>query len=466
MKKLFVSLITAVLFASFSTFVIANSGPVYWNGYPSTEMFSIDENSPIQVTGENLIFDFLDQDNFSNTVTGKVTASYEMANPTAEVQSVQMAFPFVGRPDHFKPNDIVIKADQQVLAYDLYFGNEVNSYVNSSKEDQLASFDFEKIVSSITYQPYKAKNFSENEIGKLYSIDVKPTTDERVNILIDFQFNSEKTKIFTKGFNSYGYNGQTTEISAFCFEPMTLEIFVLGEDIDFNISGSLAGKIEEKTDLFAYEISTNEVGVKPYILNLINNSPYEEMGEVAAEQQLYNLYAKAFDHSFAQYMGYSSEYDLLEKVNNERIFTVVYTVEFPPDSKKEVSVSYEATGTMDKRNTVTPLYTFDYILNPARNWDDFKNLKIMIITPEQAPHIVESNIKLEKQANNVYIVNLAELPNNDFSFTLYANEEITVVDNIKGSLSEKFGVFVAFLIGISILVITGALLLIRRWRTF
>jgi len=78
----------------------------------------------------------------------------------------------------------------------------------------------------------------------------------------------------------------------------------------------------------------------------------------------------------------------------KRIFSIIYTVGFPANSEKEMSVSYNTSGTMDARETVKPLYSFDYILNPAKSWSDFKNLKVKIITPEEVPYVAESSIEL------------------------------------------------------------------------
>lgn len=143
---------------------------------------------------------------------------------------------------------------------------------------------------------------------------------------------------------------------------------------------------------------------------------------------------------------------------------MVYTVEFPPNSKKEVSVNYRTSGTMDKTKTVKPLYTFDYIFNPAKNWSDFKNLNIKIIAPEQAPHIISSNIQLIKEDNSVYVASFNDLPGNDLSFTLYANEEITVKDKVEGNLQNRLLYFTPFVIGIFVLLIGGVIISVAKRR--
>jgi hypothetical protein len=444
MKKCIVSILFAVVMLSSFTTVFANSGPVFWQGYPSSDVMSIKDNSPICVENENLVFDFSNSNNSSYTIDGKVTATYEMVNPTNKFQSVQMAFPFVGRLDSLSPDDIVITDDDRVLSYDIYIGNKVRQRLKAHNKE---SFAFSSIISSITDNLYTAKHFTQNQKGKLYTIHVKPTTEQRINFSVDFNFNSEKTKVLTNGFNRYERNDEKTRIAAWCYEPEILEIFVLGEEVDLKINAYTDGELSKKTDLFTYQISTQEVEVRPYLMEYVINNTNGKNNGFISDIQLYNLYAKALDQSFAYNGGYSSEYDLIEQENQERLLTLVYTVEFPENSKKEVSVSYRTSGTMDKTETVNPLYSFDYILNPAENWNDFKNLNIRIITPQKAPYVVKSNIKLAQEENKVYTATLAELPENDLSFTLYQEKKITLLDKAEGNLHNSFGYFTPFVIG-------------------
>lgn len=456
MKKMIGNMLLVLYIFSIPAMVLANSGPVYWDGYPSSDSLVIDDNTPILVESENLVFDFSVRDEFSYSINGQVTATYEMVNPTNEPKSVEMVFPFVGRVSSFQTDDIVIKADEEILSYDLFIGE----LVSEQRENRRADFDFKKIVSTITNETYLGNYFKESEIGKHYIIDVMPTTDERVNIVVDFYYDSQKTKLITKGFNGLKYEKGHTKISAWCYEPETLEIFVLGEDIDFKITAYSDGNLKEKTDLFRYETSAFEVGAKEFLMDWIEASATEEHSDRISDIQLFNLYAKAIDQYFSYNIGYISNYDLLDKANEERILSLVYAVEFPPNAKKKVSVSYRTNGTMDKTETVTPLYTFDYLLNPAKNWSDFKNLNIKIIPPEQAPHIVSSSIGFVKNEDNVYIATLAELPEDDLFFTLYANEEITIIDKVQANFKTYIGFFV--FPALIILVIGGIIRMSRR----
>lgn len=446
MKVIFIQILILFLLPGFGQ---ANSGPTYLEGYPSSDIMVVDQESPIIVENEQLVFDFSSSNNDSYTVKGNVVATYEMVNPTNEQQSVNMVFPFVGSLNSYSPDDIEITSDNQVLPYEMYLGREF-----FSQENKKSVFDFEKIVSNINNQPYEAKHFNEHEKGKLYTIDIKPTTDQSINFVIDFKFDSEETKIFTSGFNGYHRENNKTQITAWINEAATLEIFVLGTDIDMQTSAYTDGELKEKTDSFSYETLTNEIEVKDYLLSLDNLLDRGELSDI----QLYNLYARSLDQDFDRNLGYSSLYDLIEEEHHNRVISLVYTVQFPPNSSREVAVRYQAVGTMDQTETATPLFTFDYILNPAKHWSDFEDLSVKIITPNQAPYIVSSSIDLKKEDGNVYTASLSKLPEEDLSFTLFANQKVTIKDKIYGIT------FYAYL-GLAILILLiGMSIYIRKKR--
>jgi hypothetical protein len=460
-------MVFTVVMLVFSSAALANSGPVYWRGYPSSGIMSIEKDSPLIIKEENLVFDFSGCDYSDFSIKGKVTAAYEMLNPTNETQVVQMAFPFVGRLDNLSRDDLVIIVDDREWTYDLYAGEMVEGSGNPWEEEGKVNFDFASILNSLTNKTYQAENFATNEKGKLYLFEVRPTTEQRVNFAVDFCFEAEKTKVLTKGFNRYERNETQTRIAAWCSEPRRLEILVLGEDIEPVVNVFTDGELKERTELFYSHLSIREVELKPYLLELVNESTRAKGDDLLSETQLYNLYAASLDRCLGRNMGYGSEDDLFALENHQRIFTLVYTVEFPPRSTKKVSVRYRTAGTMDRRKTASPLYSYDYILNPAENWRGFERFKLKIITPEEAPYIVESSIALVKGENNVYTASLAGLPEEDLSFILYKKEKVRFYDKFFGEVQIVFRYLAPLflcLLGVIILVIISVLLLKRKRR--
>ncbi len=459
MKKLITVTLFATVILSFSATAFTNSGPVFWQGYPSSDILSIEDNSPILVENENLVFDFSEPGSHY-TMSGKVTATYDMLNPTSEQQLVHMAFPFVGTLDSLLQSDIVITADHSLLPYTVYVGDVVDSYGHSPQEDKQESFDFANILKTITDDPYKAEIFTENEKGKLYTIEVKPTTEQNINFAVDFNFDSEKINVLTNGFNRYERDGEKTRIATWCYNPEVLEIFVLGEDIELKINAYTDGELKKKTDLFTYQVSVREVDIKSYLMEFIKGNTRIENHQIISDTQLYNLYAKSLDEQFTRNKGYAYGDDLVTQENYMRILTLVYAVEFQENSTREVSVSYRTAGTMDMTKTANPLYSFDYIFNPAKNWGDFKSLNIEVIAPQEAPYIVESSIEFTKQENNVYTATLAGLPDEDLSFTLYADEKIILADKALGNLQNRFGYFTPFVVGAAVFLVIGAIIVV------
>lgn len=442
MKRVIKLIVTGLLIFS-CAFVFANSGPVYMTGLPSSGVIAVDKNTPIKVKKENLTFDFSGQEEHYAPI-GIVTAKYEMVNPTTEDLSVQMAFPYIGNLGSSSNGNIKITVNNEELPYEIYLGETVKSkkVINNSDETEENYFDFVEIIGTITNDIYIAENFTENKVGKLYSIRVTPESDEGVEIFVDLTFDYNRTKVFTTGFRGLSRAGEKTIIHGWCREQNTLDIFVLGDDIDFTIEGYTDGTRNEKTSLYKYEISETDVDVKTYLLDNIRNNSYVSYNDIS-DIQLYNMFAKVLDEQFSNNLGYCSDDEVLTYGSINRMITLIYRVEFPQNSEKTVSVTYQTDGTMDRRKTKEPVYTYDYILNPAKNWNDFENLNIKIIPPKESPYVVESTIELSKEGN-IYITSLDKLPEDDFSFTLYHKDKITMMDMFEKEISNAFGYFVVF----------------------
>lgn len=441
---------------SFATAALANSGPVYWKWYPSSDILTVDKDSPIEVTNENLIFDFSDDEEFRShhSYECKVTAEYEMVNPTNENLSIKMAFPFIESIRYLSEESIKITADREELPYEIYLGEIMRNSNRQDGTEEENYFEFEKIIGSITDDIYKADNFTEDEIGKLYSIDVEPSSDEGIEIVINLNFDNEKTKVLAAGFNGFFREEGNTRITAWCRESEVLEIYVLGEDADFSIFAYTDGTLKEKTDLFTYEISEKEIDVKTYLLDYIRSHPYIDYNNVS-DIQLYNLFAKVMDEQFSNNLGFSAADEVSTYGSSDRMIILVYDIEFPKNSSKTVSVSYKTLGTMDRRDTKEPLYTYDYILNPAENWKDFKNLNIKIIPPAESPYVVESSIELNKEGN-IYTASLRNLPEDDFEFTIYYKEKVTLMDRLAGEIGRSIGytfMFMPFIFGVILVIV-------------
>ena len=115
---------------------------------------------------------------------------------------------------------------------------------------------------------------------------------------------------------------------------------------------------------------------------------------------------------------------------------------------------------MDKRETGKPQYSFNYLLNPAGNWAHFANLNIEIMPPLEAPYLIRSNVEFTLREDGMYTAQLANLPEEDLSFTLYENEEITPLDKASGAFQRNFGYFTPLIIGAMVILLFVGLVII------
>lgn len=454
----------------------ANSLPVYWQGYPSFEVLMVDKNSPIEVKSEHLLFDLSKFNQHEYTISGEVTAVYEMFNPTNESVSVQMAFPFISKISNLSKNDISITADNENIPYDIYISETVDSYGASFDQGNIP-VDFSKITETITTGSYQGKCLSENDEGILYTFEVVPEKEERIHFAVAFnEIDSNKTKIVSDGFHAFEGGQNYMKFSGWCNEKNYFEIFVFGEQLDFEIEGYTDGSHKVKSDNFSYNISQKVIDVKSFIEDKVEkvNAEKTEYSEIIAscisnvgKSQVYKMYISTMD-KILTHNGYVAWDDIEHQFFLSKLIIMVYTVEFPPNSVKTISVGYRALGTMDSRKTSKPLYTFSYLLTPARYWAAFSNLNIEIITPTQAPHIVQSSIEFESTKPYHFAASLASLPENDLFFTIHGNKKINIQEkkiyNSKYiySLSNPLIIVISMLILFA--VITAVSLIIYRYK--
>lgn len=433
------ALMVLILLISFNSIAHANSGPTYWSGYPGIDVLAVEENSPIVVESEELQFNFMGdgfKDYIDYSLGCLVTARYLMSNPTDKMETVQMAFPFISTLKDFNTNDIIIREDPVSIPYTVYIGDVIKSKGRKAVETGDDKLKFDNIVYSITTQVYTPKNYNLDEVGTLYTYDIK-TKEDKINIAIEYTVDYEKTKVISKGFNGFQGNGNEVKEIARIYDNEILELFVIGEDLDLNINCYSDGELTKKTDKYSYDLTIEKISVRDYISKEVE--AYKDKvtyNDYLAKNQLFNLWAKTLDELIEKDVMnlWADEFYALDY--QERIFVLLYEIEILPQSSKFTSVSYVAKGTMDRTETKEPLYTFEYLLNPANKWADFKDLNIEIIPPKEHPYIVESSIHLTRNEDGVYTGKFSSLPKEDLSFTLYSKEKVTFLDKVEREISN------------------------------
>ncbi len=440
--------------------VYGNSAPSYWEAFPYSDVLAVEENSPITVDREQLTFDFSETWNHDDywSPVGRILAQYRMTNPTDDTLSVQMAFPFVASLSKLSVPDIKVSADSAAVPYEIYIDpKEAYEYGGSSGGLQYGY----GTIGDISNQEWALPGFDLDSKAKLYRYAVSAGTEDRLDFEISYDADPARTILMGTGFSGVSYSEEGSEkLTSAIREKAEPEILVLGKDLDFTYD--VLTKEGEKVDknLYQLEIIEESVDPKEYLLSAIRKNLAKETAAAISDTQFLNLCLHEIWRE-SQAGGYSELFDVLPTAFSDRIFTLVYQVEFSPESARNVSVSYITEGTMDRRETLSPKYGYTYLLSPAKSWADFGSLDIEIITPQEAPYIVESSLALAKDGANRYTAQFEGLPESELTFTLYEKEAVTFVDRAKKTASESLYNLAFFWPVSAILLAIIALIVVR-----
>ena len=413
--------------------VFANSSPTYWKGYPYSEVLLVDENSPIAVKQEKLTFDFnesfQEESRIGFSPTAKVTAEYEMQNTSDQDLSVQMAFPFVGSISKLSIKDLLVDVEGKPVPYEVYPAkDEVQYMYDSEQEFRYSGFH-------ISTEELKFPGIDLTQDAKLIRYSIEAIDEEDLRFEIRFDADPNKTRVIASNFSMISYDEEDgSAVGATIFDKeRSVELLVLGEDCRF-IEEVLTEE-GKQADPGNYRLKKEVILVSPrqYLSELIHQYLPKEVTDSVSNTQLLNLSLSRI-WSDGLVSGCSMMDDAMGVFHSERIITLIYSVDFPAGAEKQVRVGYLTGGTMDRRETPTPKYTYTYLLSPAKHWKSFGILDIEILTPEEAPYIIGSSLALEPVGERRYTSSLGGLPEEELVFTLYQKEEVGKLDQIQKSL--------------------------------
>ncbi|QOX62975.1 hypothetical protein FRZ06_06290 [Anoxybacterium hadale] len=410
----------------------ANSAPTYWEGYPYSEVLLVDEASPIEVKREKLIFDYnsIRQEQFGFSPTAAVTAEYQMMNSSNADQRVQMAFSLVSSLAELSVKDLIVETDGSRVSYEVYPAMEAAEH----KYDSDAHFRYGGF--HISTAEYELPGFDLNQKAQLVRYRIKPAKEENLRFEVIFNADPKQTRLIGKNFNMASYTeGKGSSIGAGLYKDKekVVEVLVLGEAIHLETEVLTEDGVKADPADFYFEEEVSSVDPRKYLMDEIHRDLRREITTAVDETQLLNLYLSRI-WSDGLVAGYSLLDEALSASHEDRVITLLYSVDFPAGSERTIRVGYLTGGTMDRRETSSPQYHYTYLLSPAKHWKSFGELELEIRTPEKAPFVIESSLPLTLDGERRYITVLDGLPEDELLFTLYHKEQITSLDKVEKSL--------------------------------
>ncbi|MDO4582451.1 MAG: hypothetical protein Q4B96_07725 [Bacillota bacterium] len=404
---------------------LANSAPTLWRGAPGLELLAVDEQCPIEVTDEQLSFDLRAMD--EQGAGGRVTAVYQMYNPSAAASAVTMAFPLLSASSAFDADSVVISADGERLEYQLFYGQQVADG---------ESVDIAALLGGLS-MPAAA----DAPQGTLYSYEI--SAGQQLEFALDFEL-GEGMRVISSGFNIGGWDGAAVHLAASCFpdDPQQVSLYVIGDAPHIAVSAYTDNDPANASGDYRMQTEQRQLDLAEYVAAYLPQG----IAPAAAEAEAALLLAETL--ALLEQQPFLDGYAIDELRRAQRVVALVYTVDFPAAAAREISVSYDIAATADGGSAPYWQYRLDYLLQPARYWVDFGSLQISVYTPEHSPYLLPNELPFEQAGDGLWQARLEELPEQDLSFTVYREPQLTRGDLLAKQLQNALrglGYMLAFL---------------------
>lgn len=447
MKRLWAAVLCAALVIFSTAAASANSGPSHWETAPSFSVTLL-EDCPITVAGEELSFDFSAQERSDFSPTALVTARYEMKNPTSAAQNVQMAFPLIASlSDLPRMGKIQIEADGTDLPYRISIGAEKpqdglsNHYFTEDGTLQETSLpSFEEILRSVSETRDTPEALSGQ--GTLYRF----TRADRANLKITMHAPEKAAALLTTGFDGYSQDESGYTLTGWAGPEKTLSLLAVGGLSKPVVTAYTDSEMTKPAD-GATNVLTKPEDASAYLREKLEQTDVYKA--YPSEEFLSALTGVALQTAgkTAETGNSFSDGELGGFLNQQRILVLTYEVPFPANGTREVSVRYPMSGAMDERQYASRLYTYGYLLSPAKDWAGFQDLTIRVLPPQETPYLVKSSIPMSRSQDGSYSAKLGSLPDGDLTFSLYPSEKLT-----QKPIFSRVSPIVLILIGVPLLL--------------
>ncbi|MCA1030219.1 hypothetical protein LCL95_04100 [Bacillus timonensis] len=168
-----------------------------------------------------------------------------------------------------------------------------------------------------------------------------------------------------------------------------------------------------------------------------------------------------------------NEFDFVQEAN-----VVIFKVPFLSKEQVKIELSYEQDYGVNKKPYIQPVHFYQYLLQPAAKWSDFRNLQITVAVPVN--HFYSSNFHFEPYKGSFedwiplpnevsqnlnqwkyYQTSFPSLPNENFAFSTMSKEGL-LFGFVQKGFYDGLGFFI--LIMVSTLVVGCVCLLMIRWK--
>lgn len=391
--------------------VFANSNIRYYEGKTASGVVSLGEN-PLIVTHESLSFDVQDFPDlyveFKDDYHAEYTAEYTISNPTDLTVKVGLAFPVGVLPnyvsDSYRKNVYGKKETNRLL-----LNGEPVEYQMRYSYDRYHSLSYEETLKNLSDTYIEDGFFTKDlPVTRLtYSLSSVPGRNNPVqNFAFRLPVNASCQYLFPyvnsvgeerEGYREIRVGGEGKTSLSFC---------LLGTLNEYPTCDAL-GKDDELIETISPEAETTDLSH----LLLEDASAYPEMSEV----DLYNIRILSLmeqrNHQEPALLGDGFSFD----VNLHSYLWYQYELEIKPHATVVHSVTAPLFPDIDASYTM-PVYSYEYLLSPAKGWGDFEGLDISV---QSSRYLLSSSLgEFEKGEDGIYRMHFDQLPQQELTFEL------------------------------------------------
>ena len=403
----------------------ANSAQRHWSGTDSTGSLVKDKNCPLVVDKELLTFDVQEfpKNYYGNAeeflaYTGKVTAEYTFRNPADYTVTATLAFPFGNLP-HYGEYIYDSPTDKYTAASDTEkYGVKVNgklikAAVRHTLKDRGTPFYLDEDMPKLT-DGYISDSFFRPDLPvwvQQYSVEGISAENQVATAAFVLREDSSKTRVLWAEKNGIATLKDGIRISGWTKTGDTLTVYIFGEPPKDGITWSLYenGACEKKIDGTITLKYSEQMTFRDFVFREYDNS------SGISESDWYNAQVAFMNDGSKDWMygGISTE-----KFSFSLMRWYEYTLTLEPGQTLTNTVTAPLYPAIDAGYTPS-IYTYTYLLSPAKTWAQFGELKIVVNTPY---YMTENNQGGFSGTEKGYELTLPGLPEKELTFTLSESE--------------------------------------------
>lgn len=405
--------LTATLILAFAPAVSANSALTHWKGVNAAGAMVTDKNCPVVVNSEKIVFDigefpesYYEEGDSLQNYDAKVTATYSFENPADYAVDMTLAFPFGTVPSYaygavegegkysvrVNGEEVEKKTRYTLSDGDNWSGDFVTATAVDKLKDDCGIFG--KI----------------NKDSKIVRYEVRATSHYE-SFYFEIAVQSENVAgIYMRELNYYQLSGDKRIYGTWTKSGKNIEFYVVynGEEPAYTY-GIKEDYDDDREDVVVEVREREEKTLREYTDGTL---PFED--SETARTDWFNIVAEALNNDTMSRCLYNKDAFVSDNV----LCWYEYELHFDAGEKLENTISAPLYPAIDM-GYEPAVYTYDYLLSPAKAWAEFGALDIEINTPYYMLKAEENGFS---KTEDGYAASFSSLPEGELQFVLSTSE--------------------------------------------